>query len=160
MTNRMAHFVGIVGGSFMARAPRMRGSGAPISRTPFERGKRVNGVAGKRAPCGNGCTIHDAGGPAPLMTSIHPGAHVYPDRTSERTARFFRDHPTKSRSTARGSATACSSRPTRGATWPPQSQVRVSREPLPDRRHDRLHGLPSADIRARLVPASLLEPAV
>lgn len=61
----------------------------------IERGKLVNGITGKGASCGNGCTIHRAGGAAPLMTWIHPGGHVYPDSTSERIAKFFRDHPTK-----------------------------------------------------------------
>ena len=31
----------------------------------------------------------------PVMTWIHPGGHEYPDGTSERIAKFFRDHPLK-----------------------------------------------------------------
>jgi polyhydroxybutyrate depolymerase len=54
---------------------------------------RVDGVVGKGASCGTGCTIYGAGTAAPVMTWIHPGGHDYPDGTSERIAKFFRDHP-------------------------------------------------------------------
>ncbi len=50
----------------------------------------VNGV-GATTPCGAGCTVHGAGTPAPVMTWIHAGAHVYPRGTSERIVSFFRD---------------------------------------------------------------------
>jgi polyhydroxybutyrate depolymerase len=53
---------------------------------------RVDGVGGKSAPCGAGCTIYGAGTAAPVMTWIHPGGHDYPDGTAERIAGFFRDH--------------------------------------------------------------------
>lgn len=52
----------------------------------------VNGVRGKSARCGDGCTIYGAGTPAPVMTLIHDGGHVYPRDTSQRIASFFRDH--------------------------------------------------------------------
>jgi polyhydroxybutyrate depolymerase len=64
-------------------------------RLAFEAAMRVNGVAGKSAPCGDDCTIYGAGERAPVMTWIHPGGHVYPNSTSERIARFFREHTRK-----------------------------------------------------------------
>ena len=54
---------------------------------------RVDGVSGKGASCGNGCTIYGSASATPVMTWIHPGGHEYPDSTSERIAKFFRDHP-------------------------------------------------------------------
>ena len=54
---------------------------------------RVNGVRGATAPCGDGCTLYGGGTPAPVMTWIHPGGHVYPRSASERIAAFFRGHP-------------------------------------------------------------------
>ena len=42
--------------------------------------------------CGAGCTVHGAGTAAPVMTWIHPGAHVYPRGTSQRIVSFFREH--------------------------------------------------------------------
>lgn len=62
-----------------------------VQRQAIETAKTVNG-AGVQASCGSGCTIWN-GGVAPVVTWIHPGGHVYPDRTSERIARFFREHP-------------------------------------------------------------------
>ena len=59
---------------------------------------RANGVAGTGAPCSGGgkeCTLYGANSAAPVMTWIHPGGHTYPNGTSERIARFFRDHPRK-----------------------------------------------------------------
>jgi polyhydroxybutyrate depolymerase len=53
----------------------------------------VNGVGATTTRCGNGCTIYGAGTPAPVMTWIHSGGHVYPRGTSERIVSFFRDHP-------------------------------------------------------------------
>ncbi len=52
----------------------------------------VNGVGTTTTPCGEGCTVYGPGTPAPVMTWIHPGAHVYPRGTSERIVSFFRDH--------------------------------------------------------------------
>lgn len=52
----------------------------------------VNGVRDKTTRCGDGCTIYGAGTPAPVMTWIHDGGHVYPRDTSQRIASFFRDH--------------------------------------------------------------------
>ena len=54
--------------------------------------KRVNGATGSGTSCGSGCTSYSSGG-APVMTWIHPGGHEYPESTSERIAKFFRDHP-------------------------------------------------------------------
>ena len=51
----------------------------------------VNGVDAATG-CGAGCTVYGAGTAAPVMTWIHPGAHVYPRGTSERIASFFREH--------------------------------------------------------------------
>ena len=61
-------------------------------RQAFEAAIRVNGVADRSAPCGNGCTIYGAAERTPVMTWIHPGGHVYPNTTSERIVTFFRDH--------------------------------------------------------------------
>jgi hypothetical protein len=44
--------------------------------------------------CGGGCTIYTAGS-ADLMTWVHAGGHEYPTGTSERIAKFLRDHPGK-----------------------------------------------------------------
>jgi len=52
----------------------------------------VNGVRDKTTRCGEGCTIYGPGTPAPVMTWIHDGGHVYPRDTSQRIASFFRDH--------------------------------------------------------------------
>ncbi len=57
---------------------------------------RVDGVSGTGASCGKGCTIYGSAGATPVMTWIHPGGHEYPVSTSERIAKFFRDHPLKS----------------------------------------------------------------
>jgi polyhydroxybutyrate depolymerase len=61
----------------------------------IETARRVDSVTGKGASCGNGCTIYGSPDAAPVMTWIHPGGHEYPDSTSERIAKFFRDHPLK-----------------------------------------------------------------
>ena len=53
----------------------------------------VNGVGATTTPCGDGCTLYGPDTPAPVMTWIHPGGHVYPRDTSERIVSFFRDHP-------------------------------------------------------------------
>lgn len=53
----------------------------------------VNGVDGKAAACGRGCTTYGAGTPAPVVAFLHPGGHEYPDGTSERIVTFFHDHP-------------------------------------------------------------------
>ena len=53
----------------------------------------VNGVGAMTTGCGEGCTIYGPGTPAPVMTWIHPGGHVYPRGTAERIVSFFRDHP-------------------------------------------------------------------
>jgi polyhydroxybutyrate depolymerase len=57
--------------------------------------RRVNGVAGKGAgaSCGGGCTLYTSPGAQPVMTWIHSGGHEYPASTSERIAKFFKEHP-------------------------------------------------------------------
>ena len=60
--------------------------------TAIETAKHVNGVTGRGASCGDGCTIYGASGSHPLMTWIHAGAHEYPAGASQRIADFFRDH--------------------------------------------------------------------
>ena len=62
-------------------------------RAAIEQAKSVNGVTGKGASCGTGCTLYDSPSGAPVMTWIHPGGHEYPESTSERIAKFFREHP-------------------------------------------------------------------
>ena len=57
---------------------------------------RVDGVSSKGSSCGKGCTIYGSTSATPVMTWIHPGGHEYPVSTSERIAKFFRDHPLKS----------------------------------------------------------------
>ena len=54
----------------------------------------VNGVNGVAAtsPCGPGCTVYGAGTAAPVMTWIHPGAHIYPRGTTQRIVSFLREH--------------------------------------------------------------------
>jgi polyhydroxybutyrate depolymerase len=52
----------------------------------------VNGVRDKTTRCGDGCTMYGSGTPAPVMTWIHQGGHVYPRDTSQRIASFFRSH--------------------------------------------------------------------
>ena len=59
----------------------------------IEAARRANGVTGKGAGCCGGCTLYDAPGGTPVMSWIHPGGHEYPDSTSERIAKFFREHP-------------------------------------------------------------------
>jgi polyhydroxybutyrate depolymerase len=54
--------------------------------------RRVDGVTGKGASCGSGCTIYRASSGPPVMTWIHSGGHEYPPSTSERIAKFFREH--------------------------------------------------------------------
>jgi polyhydroxybutyrate depolymerase len=53
---------------------------------------RVNGVGDNTTRCGDGCTIYGARTPAPVMTWIHQGGHIYPPETSQRIASFFRAH--------------------------------------------------------------------
>ncbi len=53
----------------------------------------ANGVGATTTSCGDGCTIYGSGTPAPVMTWIHSGGHVYPRGTSERIVSFFHDHP-------------------------------------------------------------------
>jgi polyhydroxybutyrate depolymerase len=60
----------------------------------IEVAKQVDGVSGKGAACGNGCTTYKSAG-AEVMSWIHPGGHEYPPSTSERIAKFFQDHPGK-----------------------------------------------------------------
>lgn len=55
----------------------------------------VNGVRATTTRCGEGCTMYGAGTPAPVMTWIHQGGHVYPRDTARRIASFFHDHPRK-----------------------------------------------------------------
>ena len=52
----------------------------------------VNGVGATTMACGDGCTIYGPETPAPVMTWVHSGGHVYPRGTSERIVAFFHDH--------------------------------------------------------------------
>lgn len=61
--------------------------------TAIETARRVDGVTGEGASCGNGCMIYGPPRGAAVMTWIHAGGHEYPASTSDRIARFFRDHP-------------------------------------------------------------------
>jgi polyhydroxybutyrate depolymerase len=57
--------------------------------------RRVDEAAGPGASCGDGCTVFGAASTHPVMTWIHQGGHEYPPSTSERIARFFREHPNR-----------------------------------------------------------------
>ncbi len=57
----------------------------------IELAKRVNGVSDKGKSCGHDCMLYTGKG-APVMTMIHPGAHTYPEGTSELIVRFFKQH--------------------------------------------------------------------
>jgi polyhydroxybutyrate depolymerase len=59
----------------------------------IEVARHVNGVTGKGASCGGECTIYGSDSAHHVMTWIHAGGHEYPLTTSERIARFFREHP-------------------------------------------------------------------
>jgi len=61
-------------------------------KSAIEIARRVDGVAGEGASCGNGCTVYGADTANPVMTWIHAGGHEYPPSTSERIVKFFRDH--------------------------------------------------------------------
>jgi len=52
----------------------------------------VNGVGATTTRCGDGCTIYGSGTPAPVMTWVHTGGHVYPGGTAERIVSFFQEH--------------------------------------------------------------------
>ncbi|MDP6579569.1 MAG: prolyl oligopeptidase family serine peptidase [Vicinamibacterales bacterium] len=52
----------------------------------------VDDAGGATTPCGDGCTVYGSGTPAPVMTWIHGGAHVYPRGTTERIVSFFQEH--------------------------------------------------------------------
>ena len=54
---------------------------------------RLNGVDGKTASCGDGCTLYGGDTPSPVMTWIHQGGHEYPRPTSAKIAEFFHQHP-------------------------------------------------------------------
>jgi polyhydroxybutyrate depolymerase len=56
--------------------------------------KSADGATGEGVPCGKGCTAFETG-LADVQTVVHPGGHEYPAGTSERIARFFRQHPLK-----------------------------------------------------------------
>ena len=61
----------------------------------METAMKVDGVVGKGSSCGDGCTVYGKSTATPVMTWIHEGGHVWPDSTSDRIAKFFRDHPLK-----------------------------------------------------------------
>ena len=75
----------------------MRDATIPFAdqKNAVETARRVNGVTGNGESCGSGCTIYGSVSAAPVMTWIHSGGHAYPNGTSERIAKFFRDHPLK-----------------------------------------------------------------
>jgi len=64
-----------------------------LQKGSIEMARRVNGATEKGAPCGKHCAqyapVSDSMG-APVMTVLHPGAHVYPIETSETIVRFFK----------------------------------------------------------------------
>jgi polyhydroxybutyrate depolymerase len=54
--------------------------------------RRIDRAADAGVPCGEGCTVYGADSPTPVMAWLHPGGHEYPETTSLRIARFFREH--------------------------------------------------------------------
>ena len=58
----------------------------------FDTATRVNGIEGQSASCGRGCIRYGGKSATPAMLLIHQGGHQYPLGTSERLARFFREH--------------------------------------------------------------------
>lgn len=58
----------------------------------FEAAIRVNGVSDQSKACGDGCTVHGANTPAPVMVFLHDGGHTYPRGTSERIVAFLRGY--------------------------------------------------------------------
>lgn len=60
--------------------------------TAIKVGVAVNAVGNARTSCGEDCTVYGPSTPTPVMTWIHPGAHVYPRGTTERIVSFFRDN--------------------------------------------------------------------
>jgi polyhydroxybutyrate depolymerase len=79
--------------------PLLHIAGRQDMRIPFadqesaiETAKRVNGVTGAGAGCGNGCTKYGTSRANTVMTWIHPGGHTYPAGTADRIVRFLADH--------------------------------------------------------------------
>jgi polyhydroxybutyrate depolymerase len=62
----------------------------------FDAATLVNGVEGQSTSCGRGCTRYGAKSATPAVLLIHDGGHQYPLGTSERLARFFREHRLRS----------------------------------------------------------------
>jgi polyhydroxybutyrate depolymerase len=62
----------------------------------FDTATRVNGVEGQSASCGRGCTRYGGKSATPAILFVHDGGHQYPLGTSERLARFFREHRLRS----------------------------------------------------------------
>jgi len=63
-----------------------------LQKATIEMARRVNGATEKGAPCGPYCSQYappTGTKGAPVMTVLHPGAHVYPAGTSEVIVRFF-----------------------------------------------------------------------
>jgi polyhydroxybutyrate depolymerase len=61
----------------------------------MELARMINRAAGKGEACGSGCTLYNPSSSpgAPVMTWIHSGGHEYPDGTSQRIVKFFKQHP-------------------------------------------------------------------
>ncbi len=53
----------------------------------------VNGVGAQASSCGTGCTLYGGHTSTPVMSWIHPGAHVWPEETSARIVSFLRGDP-------------------------------------------------------------------
>lgn len=61
----------------------------------IEMARKVNGATAKGDACGIGCTLYNSSTGAPVMTWFHQGGHEYPEGTSERIVKFFKQHPMK-----------------------------------------------------------------
>ncbi len=62
----------------------------------METARRVDGVS-KGETCGRNCTLYPSPTGTPVMTVIHEGGHEWPEGTSQRVVKFFRDHNATSR---------------------------------------------------------------
>jgi len=59
----------------------------------IEMARKINGATGAGEACGIGCTLYNPSTGEPVMTWIHQAGHAYPEGTSERIVKFFRQHP-------------------------------------------------------------------
>ena len=64
----------------------------------IEMARKINGATGKAEGCGPGCLLYGSASGTPVMIWLHTGGHEYPDGTSERIVKFFKQHAMADRS--------------------------------------------------------------